>query len=802
MRIVYVSISTLICLMVFFCLNKVSAQAIKTNQRIDSLLTNLKTAKSDTSKLNIIYALAGEFIPANLEKATYYVHEGRALAKKLNDRIGIADGFMLLGTVNLNMGDYDESLKNSENALDLYAKILKLEPSKNNFKIQKNKAQVLNNMGLVFWNQSNYSQALKSNYEALAIRKEIKNIKGIATSYNNLGLVYDSQGNYAQARSYYLKSIDVKFKIGDVFGIGNTLNNLGLVCQETGDYPEALKYHFAAVKLFERIGKASNVANCYNNIGLVFENLENLTEALRYQFIALDIRKNLKEKDNIARTSMNIGNIYSEQGKFDVALNYYYSCLNTFNEIGDSTSIANIYGNIAVINGRQKDFSSSINNTTLALKIHEKQGNYPEIANSNLNLGMIYTKIKKYNIAANYLNKGLALAKKVGATHLIGDLYYYKTALDSTQGNFGDALINYKLYIEYRDSIFNDENITKTVKQQMQHEFDKKEIQEKSKQEIKDALAYKELERKKIERNGFAIGALLITAFSILIFRSYSQKRKANEIITIQKNEVEKQRNIVQSQNKDMLDSIEYAKRIQATILPPPRVVKKYLEDSFILYMPKDIVAGDFYWMESKLNNEELILFAACDCTGHGVPGALVSVVCSNALNRAVKEFELSQPSLILDKVTELVVEAFSKDETVNVHDGMDASLCALNTETGDLEWAGANNPLWILRGGELIEFKADKQPIGSYVNARSFTNHHIKTQKGDTMYLFTDGYSDQFGGELNRKFTKSGFKKLLLSIQHLPLADQRNELYEFHNSYRGSENEQIDDILIIGVRL
>ncbi len=802
MRIIYFSVANLIFLFIFLNLNKVSAQATITNHKIDSLLSNLATAKADTSKLKIFYALASEFIPANLEKATYYVQEGRTLAIKLNDQIGIADGLMLTGAVNFNIMDYQESLKNSLNALELYSKILKSNPLTDNHKIKKNKAQVLSNMGLVYWNQGNYSQALKSHYDALVIRKEIKYLKGIATSYNNLGLVYDSQGNYAQAKIYYLKSIDIKFKIGDLFGIGNTLNNLGLACHEKGDYPEALKYHFAAVKLFDRIGKASNVANCYNNIGLVFENLKKLNEALKYYFIALDIRKKLKEENNIARTSMNIGNIFSEQGKLNVALNYYYSCLKTFDETGDSTSIANVYGNIAVIMGTQKDFEHSINYINLALKIHEKQGNYTEIANSNLNLGHLYTKINKYDYANNYLNKGLVLAKKIGATNLIIDVYYYKTTLDSAQENFKDALKNYKQYITYRDSIFNNENITKTVKQQMQYEFDKKEIQEKSKQEIKDAIAYKELEKQKFERNGFAIGALLTSAFSFLVFRSYRQKRKANEIITIQKNEVEKQRNIVQSQNKDILDSIEYAKRIQATILPPPRVVKKYLEDSFILYLPKDIVAGDFYWMESKLNNDELILFAACDCTGHGVPGALVSVVCSNALNRAVKEFELSKPSLILDKVTELVIEAFSKDETETVLDGMDASICALNTETGALEWAGANNPLWIVRDGELIEVKADKQPVGKYFNVHSFTNHQIKTQKGDTIYLFTDGYSDQFGGETNHKLTKSGFKKLLLSIQHLPLLEQRNHLYEFHNSFRGTENEQIDDILIIGVKL
>jgi len=264
--------------------------------------------------------------------------------------------------------------------------------------------------------------------------------------------------------------------------------------------------------------------------------------------------------------------------------------------------------------------------------------------------------------------------------------------------------------------------------------------------------------------------------------------------------ELKKEKEVVEYQKQEILDSIEYAKRIQATILPSPKVVKQYLDDSFILYLPKDIVAGDFYWMESVQNDKSLIiLFAACDCTGHGVPGALVSVVCHNALNRSVKEYGATEPAAILDKVAELVLDNFSNDD--DVKDGMDASLCALNTETGELKWAGANNPLWIVRNNELLEFQANKQPIGKFDNRMPYTNHNIKLIKGDTLYLFTDGYSDQFGGEKNRKLTKAKFKNLLISIASKDMKEQREELLNFHVNYKGKE-EQTDDILVIGVRV
>jgi serine phosphatase RsbU (regulator of sigma subunit) len=273
--------------------------------------------------------------------------------------------------------------------------------------------------------------------------------------------------------------------------------------------------------------------------------------------------------------------------------------------------------------------------------------------------------------------------------------------------------------------------------------------------------------------------------------------------VTLRTKELVEEKKLVEQKNTEILDSIEYAKRIQTTILPPPKVVKKYLDDSFILYLPKDIVAGDFYWMESV---GDWVLFAACDCTGHGVPGALVSVVCHNALNRAVKEYNKIMPAEILDCVAELVLENFSTDD--DVKDGMDASVCALNTTTGELFWAGANNPLWLIRHAELdsasvdiIEYKPNKQPIGKFDDRVPYTNHKIEIAKGDTIYLFTDGYADQFGGERGKKLTKAKFKEAILNMQRYNLDEQKKYLLDLHLNYKGNLG-QVDDICVIGVRV
>jgi serine phosphatase RsbU (regulator of sigma subunit) len=267
-------------------------------------------------------------------------------------------------------------------------------------------------------------------------------------------------------------------------------------------------------------------------------------------------------------------------------------------------------------------------------------------------------------------------------------------------------------------------------------------------------------------------------------------KEKSNIVL-------EEKNKIIEEKNKDIIDSINYAKRLQEAILPPLSVIKKHLPESFVLYKPKDIVAGDFYWMEPFGDN---VLIAACDCTGHGVPGAMVSVVCSNALNRALNEFKIRDTGKLLDKTRELVIETFGKSES-EVQDGMDISFCAINAKENRLEWSGANNPLWYISNGEMKEITADKQPIGRQDGQKPFTTHVLTLQKGDVLYLFTDGYADQFGGPKGKKFKYKKLQEILLAISSLSMDKQKEMLDETIETWRGNL-EQIDDVLIMGIRV
>lgn len=297
----------------------------------------------------------------------------------------------------------------------------------------------------------------------------------------------------------------------------------------------------------------------------------------------------------------------------------------------------------------------------------------------------------------------------------------------------------------------------------------------------------------------FLMNVIVICGFllyTIGYFRELTS-RQNNELESNYKS-IEIQKHIVENKNREITDSIEYALRIQNAILPSSSIVKQSLGNSFIYYQPKDIVAGDFYWIEKV---DDIVLFAACDCTGHGVPGAMVSVICHNALNRAVREFGLMQPAKILDKAAEIVIENFSKSEE-DIKDGMDISLCSLNPKTKELQWAGANNPIWLFKNGEVIERKADKQPIGMNDNKKPFTNHTFNLDNKDIIYLFSDGVTDQFGGETgNKKLTKKRFREFVLSIQDKDMDEQGIALDMFITNYRKT-TEQIDDMLVVGVKI
>ncbi|MEP7264823.1 MAG: response regulator [Bacteroidota bacterium] len=294
------------------------------------------------------------------------------------------------------------------------------------------------------------------------------------------------------------------------------------------------------------------------------------------------------------------------------------------------------------------------------------------------------------------------------------------------------------------------------------------------------------------------------------VFRKGLDAIKENERLILEQNEIleqqvkertaeiVQQKEIIVEKNKEILDSIHYAKRLQAAILPPNRQMNELFSQHFTLYMPKDIVAGDFYWMESL---GDYIYLVAADCTGHGVSGALMSMLGVSLLSRVVNEKQITEPGEILNALHLSVIAALKQQEN-ETHDGMDILLCRFNKDFSEIHFAGANRPLWLVRNNILEEFKTDKMPVGGLqVEHNSFTTQTLTLIKGDMLYLSTDGYADQFGGEAGKKLMTKKFKEVLAEISGMNMTEQKDHLYKVHEDWRGN-NEQVDDILVIGLRL
>ncbi len=362
-------------------------------------------------------------------------------------------------------------------------------------------------------------------------------------------------------------------------------------------------------------------------------------------------------------------------------------------------------------------------------------------------------------------------------------------------GEYKRSLEMYELYIVTKDSIAIEDNQKEVIRQQFKYEYEKQagadSIKAMEAVKVKNAELTAEraenIQRK--QQSYFLYAGLGFTLlFGGFIFNRFRVTYK-------QKGIIEEQKEVVEEAHKEIKDSIDYAKRIQTGLLPSKGLVKEYLKDSFILYKPKDVVAGDFYWIEQI---EGKILLAVADCTGHGVPGAMVSVICSSALHRCVREYKLSDPGKILDKTREIVIDKFAQSDE-DVKDGMDIALCSF--EGNKLRYAGAHNPLWIVRKGEVMISKANKQPIGKFDIQTPFETHEIDLTKGDTIYLFSDGYVDQFGGPKGKKFKAHGFRELLLSIQNQSMEEQFEAIDRTFENWKGNL-EQVDDVCIIGVRV
>lgn len=688
--------------------------------------------------------------------------------------------------------------------------------------------------------------SLNYSREAFRISEKINYPKGKAMSTYNFGWVYDIRGDFKTTLKYHTTALSFIDSIKYPKEYAKITSEIGNCHVFLGNPEEALKSYFFALRTFERIGDKMSASSMFVGIGNSYYYLNDTAKCLSSYRKALEMQTALGNKRGALSSLANLGIIYTDLGQYDLAIQYHNKSLEIELEFGQKPGIAQTYNNIGIAYFRKGDEKKAIEYYTKAREIYTEIGDQKGLINTANNISSVYQSKKQYAEAlAGYLSVK-KMVEELGNKPETKNLY---KSLSDVYVQLGDFRNAYEFIIKH-DSvnalIFDQEKSAKMDELHLQYETEKKDLQLKNSENenrAKDAeIALKDEESKRKNQLlwFFGIGLVLMIALAVIIYRGLLRIRKANKIITSQKEEIETQKEIVEEKNKEITDSISYAKRLQDAILPPEKSFRKYFPESFIFYKPKDIVAGDFYWMEvvqsaalsgqPEVTTKSLqrpptagcplptVYFAVADCTGHGVPGAMVSVVCSNALNRAVKEFGITDPGKILDKVTELVIETFEKSEE-QVLDGMDISLCCLEFEVSGLGiieqkkhetinykpktilWSGANNPLWILRAstGEIEVVEANKQPIGRYFKEEDFNTKTVLVNKGDQLFIFSDGYADQFGGPHGKKFRQKSLRELLISVKDLSPSGQMLALEKKLEEWKG-KIEQNDDITVMGI--
>jgi len=623
-------------------------------------------------------------------------------------------------------------------------------------------ALVYNNQAMLFKDQAETDKAIALLEKASDIALRNNDDDNLSSTYANLSTMYANGGQLTKAVEYVFLGMEIQERLKDSIGIGHSYNTISALYFKQNDYENARKYSEKAIKIQEQTIDSEGLSSSYNNYGFLLDYIDEDSLALIYYNKALELRRYYKDPGGIAESLSNLATYYLDEGDTAKGMEFLFEAVEIRENIEEIEGLSGTYNKLSglyFVNGKM---SLALEYGEKAIRFARRTGYRDDLMYSSQTLARIYEKLGRYK----------------------------------------DALKMQKLYTATSDSLFNSETQRNLLITEMNHERSKELYADSLSDATKDemntlAFAKKQAEiDKATARNlGMSVGIFLLLGVVFIAFRAYRSKKQAAETIAIQKAEVEHKKVELEEKNKEITDSINYAKRIQDAILPTQEQLTTAFPESFTLYLPKDIVAGDFYWLERQ---GESTLFAVADCTGHGVPGAMVSVICNNALNQSTREHGHTEPSRILDKTCDLVIEQFEKGNE-KVMDGMDIAMCRI---TGmNLLYSGANNALWILRDGEILETKATKQPIGKYDNRKHFVQHEIMLQKNDLIYLFSDGYVDQFGGIKGKKLKAANFKNLLLDVASLPMKEQHEALEAKFRTWMG-EFEQIDDVCVWGIRV
>lgn len=759
----------------------------------DSLVQSLNMARPDTQQVQTLIQLGKEFYQTDPKKARFYANKAVEMAQKLNYPKGLSKGYDILGVVNWIQADYTQAHSYFSRSLAIKKRLGDLPEI----------GKAYNNVGLVLLSQGQYSESLRFLIQALETHEKIHNKISIADVSENIGIIYQELQNLDQATEYYQKSLDIRKELGDYRGLAETYNNLGAVTFDNGKIELAKKYYFASLEITKDHNNPSVRASSYNNLGLLYKTLGDLEQAAKYYQKALEIDEEIGDKYGVANTLSKMGYLYATTYKteealaaltksLEIAQSYQYEDIE-LEVCGKLTDLYEKEGNFAkaLTYFRQfKELSDKLLGEETQKQIAELQTKYESEKKEKENQ-LLQARIEKQNLTARQIR-------------LEAERQLERNLLLEAKNELNERTISQQKADSKRIIAENKQKEAENLVLKQEKRLKESQLKEKEAR----------IQRQNIITFTISISLLMVMALSIVLYRANQQKQKANQLLH-EKNEfinhqneeileqsaaIEAQKNEIQRKSQAITESIVYAKRIQEAILPFKEQISQYLNEYFILFQPRDIVSGDFYWFEEV---EGKLVFAIVDCIGHGVPGAFMSMIGNDLLNNIVYGQRETNPDVILEKMHKGIRHALKQDQTRN-QDGMDAAILIIDPEKRKLSYAGAKNPLIFIQDDQLNLIKGDRYGVGGSLLARERTYHahtlDLPAHKPSTFYIFSDGYADQFGGDKGRKFMTKRFRKLLLDIHNLPMEEQRATLQQKLQDWQG-DNSQIDDILILGIR-
>ena len=642
--------------------------------------------------------------------------------------------------------------------------------------------------------ETNKEEALKYSNSLLSEAIKSSKQKWIAQGYNDIGIIYMKTGDLNKALFNLEKSLAIREKIGNKKDIASSLSKIANVKTENGEYGKALEMQLKVLKLYEDLDIKPYIANTCNNIGQLYNIINKFEISNDFLKRAYDIEKEVGDVYGMPVTLAVIGSNYSDLQQSDSALMFLNEAKNLFKQIEDYSSYAIACNNIGLIYRKLKDSEKGKLNYQEAIAVSKQIGDSSSMVLFENNLANILIDEGKFDDAETILHNSLKISLKLGAGENVLKIYQSLTGLYIQKKDAVKADFYFDKYRQAKDSVFSAETALQFSEAQTKFDVEKKNLElAKNKAEI-------ESEKNK---RFITYGALsfFILLFAIAIW-AFNQKRKSGKLLETKNSQLENanheisyQKEQLSEKQKEIVDSINYAKKIQTALLASEEMLLDNALHHFILFKPKDIVSGDFTWA-TKIN--DLLYLACCDSTGHGVPGAFMSLLNIGFLSEAIKERHIYEPGHIFNYVRDRLIETIGKDKQ---QDGFDGILLCIDLKTNNITYAASNNAPLMIRDNETLQLKCNKMPVGKGVKTDSFDTFVLNHQKNDSLYLFTDGYPDQFGGPKGKKFKYKQLEDLLLQNNSLSLNSQKENLIENFEKWKGNL-EQVDDVCIIGIKL